>query len=477
MLDNTLVYSFLSDIVSRVFLSYTQKEKNHRVKQINMELHTDEAIDQYLLGGDHYNPLAGCIMLDYLYAGGFDTLLIDVTYTKGRNFKRTPLGIADAKANFWRMIRLYVYPTHSEVGYWLRDLMRHCIALKDVLSIDAGPMLNPQVMMQGLKYLSGKDRSIRPFDLDTEMAKYTGLLSGGNLRACMRFVLSFVNEGKEQGDITWARLDLLQVLYRHIHQTVVAMREAHHNTEEPQNMIEIEKSQQYKDAFYNDDLGYAGENPFMRYPSTLVALDAELSEVYMQYTIQDRDELTAYIQEPNLSPDQALARYHDIQTIMFYSNVRSELGGNPHQGGDGLHHAVDFVGRVVQNPGDFEFEPNPELRFRFENIEFSDEDKMEIHNYQLIQKIISRESMYEVETPVGFEKTVSEMSFEAWTPDDPAATKKVTPGGTPGETIAVKKTVKKASPADTKAKEEEKSNTVLVIAIVAFVAFSVWSTN
>jgi len=60
------------------------------------------------------------------------------------------------------------------------------------------------------------------------------------------------------------------------------------------------------------------------------------------------------------------------------------------------------------------------------------------------------------------------MSFEAWTPDDPAATKK----DTPGETIAVKKTVKKASPADTKAKEEEKSNTVLLW-FAAFVFLSV----
>jgi hypothetical protein len=442
-----------------------------------MELHTDEAVDQYILakrGGDHYNPLHGCIVLDYLYAGGFDTQLIDITYTKGAQFKRTPLGIADAKVNFWRLIRRYVYPTHSEVGYWLRDLMRHCIVFKELLSIDAGPMLHPEVMMKGLKNISGTNKPVRPFDLDTEMAKYTELLKAGNLRTCMRFVLSFVNESADQGNITWENLELITVLYRHINQTVVAMREAHHNTENPQNMIELEKSERYTKAFYNDSLGNAGENPFMRYPSTLVALVAETSERYMQYKTEDRDDLTAYVQEPKLNPDQAAARYHDIQTILFYSNVRSELNANFESGGVGLAYAVDYLGHHIANPKKHGFHPNPEFKFRFENIEFNrDEDRLEVHNYQLIQKIISRESMFEVETPAGFEQTASEMSFEAWTPDDPAATKK----DTPGETIAVKKTVKKASPADTKAKEEGKGNTVLVTAIVAFVAFSVWSTN
>ena len=77
-----------------------------------MELHTDEAVDQYIVGGERYNPLTGCILLDYYYAGTFDPLLIDVTYTKGRHFKRTPLGITDAKFNFWRLCRRYLYPTN-----------------------------------------------------------------------------------------------------------------------------------------------------------------------------------------------------------------------------------------------------------------------------------------------------------------------------------------------------------------------------
>jgi hypothetical protein len=144
----------------------------------------------------------------------------------------------------------------------------------------------------------------------------------------------------------------------------------------------------------------------------------------------------------------------------------------------GLGHAVDFFGRSVKDPRgiykDFADPDSAAKYFPIFDIEYTEQDRMEINNYQLIQKLIARESIHEeIETPAGFGKTESEMSFEAWTPDDPAATKK----DTPGETIAVKKTVKKASPADTKAKEEEKSNTVLVIAIVAFVAFSVWSTN
>jgi hypothetical protein len=435
-----------------------------------MELHTDEAVDIYIVGGERYNPLTGCILLDYMYAGAFDTLLIDITYEKGRHFKRTPLGITDAKFNFWRLCRRYLYPTNSEVGCWLRDLMRHCIVFKELLSIDAGPMLNPQVMIQGLHELSSKDGVIRQFDLDSAMATYAGLLSGGNLRACMGFVLSFVNDNQNHGSITWRNLELIKVLYRHIRHTVVAMVEAHRNLENPEDMIDLEKSQQYKDAFYNDDFGNANENPFMRYPSTLVAIaavDDFEGRIYQQFTNQNSDDLYDFVNEPNLSTEQKQARYSDVQNILLYSNVRGDMAGNI----VGLGHAVDFFGRSLTMPKSMYKDPdNPAKYFPIFDIEYTDQDRMELNNYQLIQKTIARESIHEeIETPVGFGKTESEMSFEAWTPDDPAATKK----GTPGETIAVKK----ASPADAKAKEEGKQNTFFLIAIVAFVAAAFWSTN
>ena len=95
-----------------------------------MSVTTDSIVNDHIL---RINPLSGPIVLDYITVDSWTRDLNTLCFDKGHTiFPSTVTDLAGAAQNYWRLVTRWVNPTRGEIYGWVRDLMRHTIAIDEL---------------------------------------------------------------------------------------------------------------------------------------------------------------------------------------------------------------------------------------------------------------------------------------------------------------------------------------------------------
>ena len=283
-----------------------------------MTLTTDDLVAKFVLKS---NPLQGPIILDYLTEGEMGPDLVNICYQKDNiTFPHKELSMVNAAKNFWRLVRKWSNPTRSSIYGWIRDLCRHTIALDELFYSGrySGHVLDDvSTVCQGLKSMNG---CIQTVDLGLLEATYATSLKRSK-RDAMKVLLSAVIKDQKRMATDRLNLELVDILRRCVGQMWFNSIYKFHREGQGDYSDYETKGGAYQVAFYKDGMGDHDEEPFLQYPSLIIARNLVMTEnkVYM-----DRLDLTIP-RTKAAGPLEGDTNFERILAFAFYSNVDEDL--------------------------------------------------------------------------------------------------------------------------------------------------------
>ena len=286
-----------------------------------MPVTTDSIVASNIL---RYNPLSGPIILDYITVDSWDQELNTLCFGKGHTiFPSKVTDLSGAAQNYWRLVTRWLNPTRGELYGWIRDLMRHTIAL-DELFYDGKMDMH---ILDRVHEVCGRIQSMGPKiiqkgDLSLLEATYAEALKRGK-REAMRVILSVIEKDERRVNLQEVNTDALQMLRACVtnmwENTIFKMYRGGR-----EDMLDFGMRTIYREAFGKDGWGHDNAYQWLQYPALIDARGITLQDDRQNIEILDLTEMDQKLYGVVDDPFDDI-HYSRIMAIAFYSNVDVSL--------------------------------------------------------------------------------------------------------------------------------------------------------
>ena len=286
-----------------------------------MPVTTDSAVANHILSR---NPLQGPIILDYMTMDTWSPDINTRCFDEGIvDFpeKNTEI-ISRAARNYWRLVTRYLNPTHGEIYGWVRDLIRHTIAL-DELFYDSDKedhvLLNVSEVCNALRRMGPK--AIQKADYSQLESTYAEAVKRDK-RDGMRVILSAIVKDNKRVNLASVGMDLIDLLKRAViemwHDTIYKYYLEGHET------MDYGVGDTYRVAFAKDPFGDDDSNQWLQYPALIDARGLVLGD---NRQVIEKLDLIDLDQKGLAEPDDVWGDpdYTIIMATAYYSNVDGDL--------------------------------------------------------------------------------------------------------------------------------------------------------
>jgi hypothetical protein len=282
-----------------------------------MPVTTDAAVASHILSR---NPLAGPIILDYVTADSWSPDINTLCFNQGKvDFPYKETGLTSAARNYWRLVTRYLNPTHGEIYGWVRDLIRHTIAIDELFykgNKEDHILLDVSEVCTALQRMGPK--VIQKADYSQLESTYAEAVGYGK-REAMKVILAAIKKDADRVNMASVGVDLLDILRR-------AVTEMWYDTifklykEGDDDKLDFGVSDRYRVAFANDVYGDEDSNQWLQYPALIDARGLHLTDSRQEFPVLDLTNLDQKTMAGDRDPD-----YTIIMATCFYSNVDGDL--------------------------------------------------------------------------------------------------------------------------------------------------------
>ena len=286
-----------------------------------MSVTTDSIVNDHIL---RINPLSGPIILDYITVDSWTRDLNTLCFDKGHTiFPSTVTDLAGAAQNYWRLVTRWVNPTRGDIYGWVRDLMRHTIAIDELFyNGEMERHVMDQVHEVCTLIQSMGPKVIQNSDYSQLEATYADALKRGK-REAMRVILTCILKDERRVNLEEINRDAIDMLKRCVtnmwEQTIFKMYR-----DGDVDKLDFGMTKRYRAAFEKDGWGHENANQWLQYPALIDARGIVLGD---NRTYMERLDLTKMDQKIYGVVDDPFddIHYSRIMAIAFYSNVDVSL--------------------------------------------------------------------------------------------------------------------------------------------------------